>query len=134
MRVLISGCCIILTLTASAFAEGDAENGEKVFRKCKACHAIGEGAKPRIGPVLNEIMGMQAGTHESFDGKYSKAMVEAGEGGLVWDEETLSTYLQKPKDLVEGTKMSFAGLKKDEDVADVIAYLLQFSPDYVPSE
>ena len=109
---------------APAFAEGDAAKGEKVFKKCKACLAVGDGAKNKVGPALNGIVGATAGKVADF--KYSKAMVEAGEGGLVWDEANLAAYLTKPKDLVKGTKMSFAGLKKEQDRADVIAYLSGF--------
>ena len=109
---------------APAFAEGDAAKGEKVFKKCKACHAVGDGAKNKVGPALNGIVGATAGKVADF--KYSKAMIEAGEGGLVWDEANLAAYLTKPKDLVKGTKMSFAGLKKEQDRADVIAYLSGF--------
>ena len=109
---------------APAFAEGDAAKGEKIFKKCKACHAVGDGAKNKVGPALNGIVGATAG--QVADYKYSKAMIEAGEGGLVWDQANLETYLIKPKDLVKGTKMSFAGLKKEQDRADVIAYLEGF--------
>jgi cytochrome c len=109
---------------APAFAEGDAAKGEKVFKKCKACHAVGDGAKNKVGPALNGIVGATAGQVADF--KYSKAMIEAGEGGLVWDDANLALYLTKPKDLVKGTKMSFAGLKKEQDRADVIAYLSGF--------
>ena len=113
-----------LSLATPAFADGDAAAGEKVFRKCKACHAVGEGAKNKVGPQLNGIVGMPAGKVESF--KYSKGMLEAADGGLVWDEETLSAYLTKPKDVVPKTKMSFAGLRKEEDITNVIAYLQTF--------
>lgn len=99
--------------------------GEKVFKKCKACHQIGEGAKNKTGPELNNIIGRTLGGHDGF--KYSKTMVEMGEGGLVWNDETLAEFLSKPKDYVKKTKMSFAGLKKDDDIAAVIAYLKSFS-------
>lgn len=102
---------------------GDAAAGEKVFNKCKACHSV-EGQN-KVGPHLNGVIGRTAGTVEDY--KYSKAMHEAGENGLVWDAPTLETYLVKPKDLVKGTKMAFAGLKKKEDIDNVIAYLEQFS-------
>lgn len=134
MRSILTSAAMILAVTGGAVAEGDPDQGEKVFRKCKACHAVGEDAKARVGPVLNNIMGMQAGTHESFEGKYSQSMVEAGEDGMVWDRETLGAYLEKPRDVVDGTKMTFPGLKKEEDRADVISYLMQFSPDFEPSE
>lgn len=96
--------------------------GKKVFRKCQACHAVGEGAKHKLGPQLNGIVGRTAGTVDGFK-KYSKAMVKAGEDGMVWDEATLTAFLTKPKAVVKKTKMSFAGLKKAEDLSAIIAYL-----------
>ncbi|MBE1284114.1 MAG: c-type cytochrome [Rhodobacteraceae bacterium] len=99
--------------------------GEKVFKKCKACHQVGEGAKQRTGPVLNGIVGASAGAVDGF--KYSKPMMAAGEGGLVWTEAELTAFLTKPKAYMKGTKMSFAGLKKEKDVGAVIAYLQSFA-------
>ncbi len=98
--------------------------GENVFKKCKACHQVGDGAANKTGPQLNGIMGRTAGTVEGF--KYSPAMTEAGEGGLVWNTETLAEFLAKPKDFVKGTKMSFAGLRKEDDIRAVEAYLGSF--------
>ncbi len=108
-----------------AHAEGDPKKGEKVFKKCKACHMVGEGAKNRVGPPLNDLFGRKAGTVEGF--KYSKAMKEAGEKGLVWDVKTLDEFLKKPKAVIKKTRMAFVGLKKEKDRANVIAYLKQFS-------
>lgn len=102
----------------------DAAAGEKVFARCKACHTAEEDTN-KVGPSLKGIIGKTAGTHEGY--KYSSAMVKAGEGGLVWNEETLAEYLHGPKKMVKGTKMAFAGLKKDDEIANVIAYLKQFS-------
>ena len=113
-----------LALASPAFAEGDAAAGEKVFKKCKACHAVGEKAKNKVGPSLNGIGGAPAGQVEGF--KYSKSLVELAGGGLVWDQETLVAFLKKPKDVVPKTKMSFAGLRKDDDITNVIAYLQTF--------
>ncbi len=115
----------LLIPVASASAEGDAAKGEKVFRKCKACHAVGEGAKNKVGPQLNDLIGRTAGTVEGF--KYSKAMVAAGEEGIVWNDETLHAYLEKPRDYIKGNRMSFAGLRKESDRDDVVAYLKTFS-------
>lgn len=98
-----------------------AEAGEKVFRKCKACHQVGAGAKNKTGPVLTGIVGGPAGAVEGF--RYSKPLAEAAEAGLVWREAELAAFLARPKAYMKGTKMAFAGLKKDADVAAVIAYL-----------
>jgi cytochrome c2 len=114
----------LATFTGSAQA-ADADAGEKVFNKCKACHMVGENAKRRVGPPLNNIVGAKAGVQEDYS--YSKSMVEKGEAGLVWDEATLSDYLENPKKVVPGGKMAFPGLKKEEDRANVIAYLKTFS-------
>lgn len=113
---------LVASLTAPALADGDADKGEKVFRKCKACHAV-EAGKNKVGPSLHNIVGRAAGSVEGF--RYSDAMTAFGEGGNVWDDATLSAYLEKPKDVVPKTKMAFAGLKKSEDRDDVIAYLKQ---------
>jgi len=98
--------------------------GEKVFRKCKACHQVGADAQNKTGPQLNGIMGRQAGTVEGF--RYSGAMEEAGAEGLVWTTETLAEFLAKPRSYIKGTKMSFAGLRKEDDIAAVEAYLSTF--------
>lgn len=103
---------------------GDAEKGERVFRKCQACHMVGPDAKNRVGPVLTGVVGREAGAVDDF--KYSDSLLEMAEGGLTWDVESLDAFLLKPKDFMSGTKMSFAGLRKDEDRADVIAYLASF--------
>lgn len=110
--------------TASA---QDAKAGAKVFKKCKACHAIGEGAKNKLGPHLNKLLGRTAGTLEGF--KYSKAMKEAGTAGTVWKEDTLDQYLTAPKKFIKGTKMAFAGLKKVEDRKNLLAYLASLESD-----
>jgi cytochrome c len=109
----------------TALAEGDAANGEKVFKRCAACHTVGEDAKHRLGPHLNGIIGRTAGATDGF--KYSKAMVEAGAAGTVWNEDTLDAYLADPRGYIKGNRMSFAGLRKDSERADVIAYLRGFS-------
>ncbi|AAV97195.1 cytochrome c family protein (plasmid) [Ruegeria pomeroyi DSS-3] len=120
---------LILTILAAglalpALADGDADKGKKVFNKCKACHAVGEGAANKVGPQLNGIIGAAAGQVEGF--KYSDALIEAAAGGLVWDDESLAAFLAKPKDFMKGTKMSFAGLKKEDEIENVIAYLQGF--------
>jgi S-disulfanyl-L-cysteine oxidoreductase SoxD len=99
--------------------------GEKVFKKCAACHKVGDGAKNSTGPHLNGIVGRAAGAVEGF--KYSKPMADMAAGGLVWDDASLHAFLENPKGFMKGTKMSFAGLKKEEDRAAVIAYLAGFA-------
>jgi len=104
----------------------DAAAGETVFKVCAACHDIGDTAKNRMGPVLTGVVGRTAGTYEGF--KYSKAMVDAGAGGLVWDADTLDRFLISPNDFVKGTKMVGISVKDATDRANVIAYLSTFSP------
>ena len=114
----------VLAGTGFAHAAGDVANGEKIFKKCQACHAVGPDAKNKVGPVLNGVIGRTAGTLPGFT--YSDAMIAAGQSGVVWTDEELNIYLTNPKELVPGTKLGFPGLKKEEDRADVIAYLETF--------
>lgn len=115
----------ICSLSAGVMAaEGDPVNGENVYKKCKICHQIGEGAKNQVGPEQNGVVGRKAGTAEGFN--YSPAMKEAGEKGLVWTEENLHKYLENPKEFVPKNKMAFVGLKSEKDRDDVIAYLKKF--------
>ena len=104
-------------LLATPVVAGDAAKGEKVFRRCKACHYVDK-EKNKTGPHLVNIIGRAAGAVEDY--KYSKAMAGSG---LVWDEATMAGFLTKPKNYLKGTKMAFVGLRKESDIADVIAYL-----------
>lgn len=126
-RLLTIAATALLALTTVASAAGDVKKGEKVFKKCKACHMVGADAKNKVGPELNGIVGRKIASIADF--KYSPAMTEHGAGDKVWDEAALNEYLTKPKDVVPKTKMAFAGLKKDGDREDIIAYLAQFSED-----
>jgi cytochrome c len=110
---------VVVLASQAALAEGDAAKGEKIFKKCKTCHTLVAGKK-KPGPNLENLFGRTAGTVEGF--KYSKAMVESG---IVWDEATLDEYLTKPKAMIPKTKMAFAGLKKEDQRADLIAYLME---------
>ncbi|NQY59480.1 cytochrome c family protein [Cognatishimia sp.] len=106
-----------IAVGATAQAEGDAALGEKVFRKCAACHSADpEARKP--GPHLQAISVRPAAAVEGF--RYSSAMKDSG---LVWDDETLRAFLADPKGTVPRTKMAFPGLRKDEDLDNIIAYL-----------
>jgi len=112
------------SLGAAAAQEGNAEEGAEVFKKCRACHDVGPGAKNKVGPILNGIIGRQAGTIEGF--AYSSANKEAGTKGLTWTEDVMFKYLENPLAFMPGTKMAFAGLKDPQDRKDVIAYLKKF--------
>lgn len=117
-------CAIVVMMPLSALAAaGDPASGEKIFRKCQACHNI-DNAKKKVGPSLQNLIGRKPGTVEDF--KYSKGMIEYGQD-KVWNEETLTVYLADPRGEVKKTKMAFPGLKKDQEIADVIAYVMQFS-------
>ncbi|MDR3495840.1 MAG: cytochrome c family protein [Ancalomicrobiaceae bacterium] len=128
MKQVVVAALFLLGATAGAQADGDPVAGEKVFAQCKACHNIGEGATNKIGPELNGVIGRKAGSIETFK-MYGENLKKMGADGLVWDAEKLTKYLHNPREFNPGTKMSFVGLKKDEDVANVIAYLSQFDAD-----
>ncbi len=115
ISAVVMAASVMMTPVASA--EGDPEAGEKVFRKCATCHEVKQ-EKNKVGPHLVGIFGRQSGSVEDF--KYSDAMKNAN---ITWNEETISEYVKNPKTYVEGNRMIFAGLKKEEDVANLIAYL-----------
>ena len=106
-----------LILGAAPAVANDVASGEKVFKRCKACH-YADKEKNKTGPHLVNVIDRKAGSIEGY--KYSKAMAASG---LVWDEATLTAYLKAPKKFLKGTKMAFAGLKKDDDIKNLIAYL-----------
>ena len=107
---------------AALMAMGDISIGEKVFKKCAACHSIVKGGKNNIGPALYNVVGRQIGSVSDY--KYSKALSEYGKE---WSMEELNGYLIKPAKWIKGTKMAFAGLRKEKDRASVIKYLNQNS-------
>ena len=117
MRSLLIGIAVFGIGAGTALAEGDPAKGEKIFNKCKACHTVEEG-KNKVGPSLHNIVGSNAGAVEGF--KYSDAMKESG---IVWDEASIDAYLADPKGYIPKNKMAYAGLKKEQERADVIAYL-----------
>lgn len=125
MNALIPVVAIaVLIASAPAHAAGDPAKGKLVFNKCKACHNLSKN-KHKVGPTLMGLIGRTAGT--ATDGKaklfrYSKAMKKAGADGVVWNTENLDKFLTKPKAFIPKTKMTFPGLKKPEDRANVIAY------------
>jgi cytochrome c len=125
LAALTVACGLALAVLPAPAQEGNPEEGEEVFKKCRACHEVGPGAKNKVGPPLNGIVGRQAGTVEGFN--YSDANKQAGAKGLVWSEEVLFKYLEAPLSFMPGTKMAFAGLKDPQDRKDVIAYLKKFA-------
>ena len=112
---------------AALIAMGDIATGEKVFKKCAACHSIVKGGKNNIGPALYNVVGRDVGAVGDY--KYSKALASYGKA---WTFEELNGYLLKPAKWIKGTKMAFAGLRKEKDRASVILYLNQNSDNPLP--
>lgn len=112
---------------AALLASADIAEGEKVAKKCAACHAFEEGGPNKVGPGLWNVVGRPVGAHDGFS--YSDAV--GGHGGE-WTFEELNGFLWKPKEWIPGTSMGFAGLRKPEERADLIAYLRSLSADPVP--
>lgn len=119
---------LLLPAGAPAFAqEGDPENGQKIFAKCKGCHQIGAEAVHRIGPHLNFLFGRVAGSHDDF--RYSKSFQRLRNSGLEWHADTLDAFFENPRTMASGTRMSFRGLPDAQDRADLIAFLRHYSDD-----
>ena len=112
---------------AALMSMGDAVSGEKIFKKCAACHSIVKGGKNKIGPALYNVVGRQVGVVGDY--KYSKALINYKKE---WTFEELNGYLIKPAKWIKGTKMAFAGLRKEKDRASVIKYLNQNSDNPLP--
>ena len=120
LSMIVAAFCM-----ASGASAQNLENGETVFKKCRACHMIGPEAANRVGPSLNGVIGRKAGTVDGFN--YSDANKAAGSDGLIWTEEVLFKYLEKPLAFMPKTKMAFPGLNEEQDRRDIIAYLKKFS-------
>ena len=119
--VLAAGLALAMPAVASA---QDVEAGKKVFNKCAPCHAIGPGAKNKVGPELNGILNRAAASVAGF--AYSDALKKSG---LTWDDANLHKWLENPKALVPGTKMVFPGVKDETERNDLIAYIESFKAD-----
>ena len=120
MRSLIAAAALLLVAPAGALAQ-DAAAGERTFALCRACHQVGETAKNALGPHLNGLFGRPAGSVEGYN--YSPANKSSG---IVWDEAVFREYIKDPKAKIPGTKMIYAGLKDEQRITDLVAYLKQF--------
>ena len=120
--------CVLAISVGSALGEtADIAAGEKVFQQCSGCHQVGADAQHRIGPHLNGLFGRPAASHAGF--RYSKSFERAGTNGLEWHADTLDAFLENPRAMASGTRMSFGGLKDDTARINLIAYLRTFSDD-----
>jgi cytochrome c len=115
---------IVSSATASAALAQDAAAGKTSFNKCMACHAIGDGAKNKVGPELNGLDGRKSGTAEGYS--YSDANKNSG---ITWSEAQFKEYIRDPKAKIPGTKMAFAGIKNEQEVNDLWAFLAQYDAD-----
>jgi len=102
----------------------DAAAGAQVFRKCLPCHAVGPGAKNKVGPELNGLDGRHSGSAPGYS--YSEANKKSG---VTWYERTFKEYIKDPRGKIPGTKMTFSGIKEEKDISNLWAYLKQFGPD-----
>lgn len=132
--MILVGALFAPTLAfGQAMPLGDASAGAEIYRReCASCHQIGDGATHRIGPHLNRIFDRGAGSHEDF--RYSEALTRQGRDGLKWDLARLHAYIENPRALVSGTRMSYRGLSDAERRADLIAYIRIYSdqPQNIP--
>jgi cytochrome c len=112
-----------VSFVTSANAQ-DVAAGEKSFNKCRACHQVGETAKNGVGPELNGLFGRHSGSVAGYN--YSDANKKSG---ITWDEAVFAEYIRDPKAKIPGTKMAFAGIKKDDEIKDLTAFLKQFAAD-----
>lgn len=118
-KAMIAGALALIILPITALADGNAKKGASVFRKCKVCHdAVVE--KNKIGPHLVGILGRKAGVTVGY--RYSKAMIKAGVGGWIWTDENMHAYLTNPRQAIPGNKMPFAGLRKQSDRDNLLAF------------
>lgn len=120
-KVVVSVAAVALSAQVAVAQDGNAEAGEDVFKKCRACHDVGPDAKNKVGPVLNGLIGRKSGTIEGF--AYSEANKNAN---VTWTEENFLKYITDPRAFMPGNKMAFAGLKDEQDRKDVLAYLKKF--------
>lgn len=121
--LLVGGLLLAAASSVGTAAAQDAAAGQRVFNQCRACHTVEQGGRNGVGPNLHGLFGRTAGTVSGF--RYSAPMKARGEGGLAWNAETLAPYLRNPREVVAGGSMAFAGLRSDQQIADLITYLQQ---------
>jgi cytochrome c len=123
MKMAMVAAAIAAAMSTQARAQ-DVAAGENSFKKCLPCHAVGDNAKNKVGPILNGLEGRKSGTIESYS--YTEANRSSG---IVWNAETFKDYIRDPRARIPGTKMIFAGIRNEKEAADLWAYLAQFGPD-----
>lgn len=132
-RIVGIAAALMIAGTGAAFAQdfegGDAKKGKRVFNKCKACHMVGEKAKDRVGPVLNGIIGKQAASSESYASKYSNFLKDKAEEIGTWEPAEIITYARDPSEFIGGKSKMTKQKMKDDQAADLIAYLKSFDAD-----
>ncbi|HRK24788.1 MAG TPA: cytochrome c family protein [Beijerinckiaceae bacterium] len=120
---MLAGAAFVAVSATGAFAQ-DVAAGEKSFNKCRPCHQVGETAKNIVGPKMNGLFGRKSGTVEGF--AYSDPNKNSG---ITWDEAVFAEYIKDPKAKIPGTKMVFAGIKDEQEIKDLTAFLKQFKAD-----
>jgi cytochrome c len=121
----LSAIALFVALAVPGIARAqDVATGEKSFNKCRACHQVGETARNIVGPLLNGLFGRKSGTIEGFN--YTEANKNSG---IVWDDAVFAEYIKDPKAKIPGTKMAFAGIKNEQEIKDLTAFLKQFAKD-----
>jgi len=123
MKAILTAAVAVAAMAQAANAQ-DVAAGEQSFKKCFACHAVGEGAKNKVGPALNGLDGRKSGTTEGYS--YSDANKKSG---LTWNEASFKDYIKDPRAKIPGTKMIFPGIKNETEAGNLWAYLKQFGPD-----
>jgi len=124
MKTSLAIVAVAVAMMTQAAQAQDVAAGENSFKKCLACHAIGEGAKNKVGPVLNGLEGRHSGNVEGYS--YSEANKKSG---ITWDKATFLEYIKDPRAKIPGTKMIFPGIKNEKEAENLWAYLSSFGPD-----
>jgi cytochrome c len=124
MKTILAIAALAMASIAQAAQAQDLAAGEQSFRKCLPCHAVGEGAKHKVGPELNGLDGRHSGSAPGYS--YSDANKNSG---IIWSEKTFEQYIKDPRAMMPGTKMIFPGIKNDKERDNLWAYLKQFGPD-----